>query len=457
MSLRKEDGCKKDFYEKFLKVLKRPLQEESEEVRNARMAGEALKWELNALIGQIHKLDLLADDLDLSSFLKSRVEYPIERWVEQKAKPWLEDKLTVAFIGHYSVGKTTVINSLFNQKFPTTSNESTALPTYIYYGNNVDVVHVVDKNGKIQDLSNEEASLLDFDVSSQFPFARIFDYLVKECADNVLKELTFIDVPGLFSNKTEHSIQTMQIFNQTDIIVWCERIDRGFEKESIDILKEKAANKPIYLVLTYAEKVKDIAGLVKNFSDTAKREGLEIKGYFVFGETQELEQQFVKEFMRVAKTLSNEYEKFMPMAEIYGLAKAMVDMLSEAQRDIKKHISKLEKGRDDIINKYQHSQDLFNTEWNNVGTRLNNMISTFNNRCANAIWCGGAAGAISSDINRVVSSLNSMATAYGAINVADLVDIGNYSSTIAELEENSKVIDDIIKQFKNNILNLFER
>ena len=174
------------FFSDFTTLLKRPIQEESEDIQNAKQAGEVMKWQLRSYVERIYKLDLLSDDFKLSAFLANNVDYPITRWIEQQEKPWLSDKLTLALMGHYSHGKTSVINCLFNQNFPVRSAESTALSTYLSYGSNTETIRLVDKSGSIQEIQDkkDEAGLLDYKVSNNFPFTRIFEYLEKKYYHN---------------------------------------------------------------------------------------------------------------------------------------------------------------------------------------------------------------------------------------------------------------------------------
>ena len=449
------------FFEDFTTLMKKPVKEESEEVRNAKQFGEVLKWKLRSYIERIYKLDLLADDFNLSAFLDNNVDYPITRWIEQQEKPWLSDKLTIALMGHYSHGKTSVINCLFNQNFPVRSAESTALATYLSYGENTDVVRLIDKNGSIQEIKDnkDEAGLLDYKISNNFPFTRIFEYIEKECADPILHDLTFIDTPGLANAKQGHSTPTMNTLNQgVDIVLWCQRADKGFEKYSIDFIKEHIVSRelPVYVIFTFADKVRDINDVVNHLLQTAKDNGIDIKGCFIYGEDSTLKNNFISTFHLQAKSWSNKHEKYVPMVHIYSTGKNSFDLLSNAQKEVRKAKAELNQQQDSIINRYQKSQNSFNVEWDNVIRRFNNMVDTFNNRCANAMFCGGASEALSSNINHIVSSVNEMGKAFAAIDDKDLVALGQIAGYISDLKEKDKAMEEIKKEIKENILNIFE-
>lgn len=448
------------FFSDFTTLLKRPIQEESEDIQNAKQAGEVMKWQLRSYVERIYKLDLLSDDFKLSAFLANNVDYPITRWIEQQEKPWLSDKLTLALMGHYSHGKTSVINCLFNQNFPVRSAESTALSTYLSYGSNTETIRLVDKGGSIQEIQDkkDEAGLLDYKISNNFPFTRIFEYLEKECSDPILRDLTFIDTPGLANAKQGHSAPTINILNQVDIVLWCQRADKGFEKYSIDFIKDNivARDLPIYIIFTFADNVRDVNDVVKNMLKTAKDNGIDIKGHFVYGHDDKLKQTFISSFKSQAKQLSDKYDKYVPMAHIYAIAKQFHELLADAQKEAKKARAKLNKEQESIINRYRKSQDSFNVEWSNVIRRFNNMIDTFNNRCSSAMFCGGASEALSTNINHIATSINEMGKAFAAIDDKDLVALGQIAGYISDLEEKEKAVENLKQEIKNNILNIFE-
>ena len=448
------------FFSDFTTLLKKTTKEETEDVRKAKEFGESLKWQLRSLIERVYKLELLSNDFELSPFLSVNIDYPITRWIEQQEKPWLSDKLTIALMGHYNHGKTSVLNCLFNQKFPVRSAESTALSTYLSYGQNTDVIKLVDKSGSIQEIKDEksEVGLLDYKISDNFPFTRIFEYLEKECEDPLLKDFTFVDTPGLANAKQGHSTPTLNTLNQVDIVLWCQRADRGFEKFSIDFLKENVIKRdlPLYVIFTFADNVRDVNDVVKHLLKTAQDNGIDIKAHFVFGGTDEFQQKFIANFKNKVRSLTDTYEKFIPMAHIYAVSKNFYDLLASAQQGAKKQRAELNKKQDSIINRYRKSQDSFNVEWDNVIRRFKNMVNTFNNRCSGAWTCGGASGAMASDINHITSSINGMGQAFAAIDDKDLVNLGTIASCITDIEEKEKAMESIKQGIKEYVLNIFE-
>ena len=186
------ENARLEFFDELTSLLKGNVKPKSEDTINGEAFCDALKVQITKLLEETHKLDILSDDFNLSSFISENVDYPIERMKEQMEKTWLRDKLTIGLMGHFSTGKTTALNLLFGETFQTDKHENTALATYLTFGKNTNVMTLVDKSGQSQELSLEQCKIFDYSKGGvmDFPFARIFDYTVKENYNSLLKELT---------------------------------------------------------------------------------------------------------------------------------------------------------------------------------------------------------------------------------------------------------------------------
>ena len=286
--------------------------------------------------------------------LRAYVEIPLIRFVEQQSKPWLRDRLTIAILGHYSHGKTSVLNCLFNQNFPVRGTESTALATYLSFGKNTNVLNLVDKGGGIQEIldNKSEVGLFDYKVSNGFPFARFFDYIEKECDNPLLQNLTFIDTPGLFTGKTGHSNPTLNVLYQADIILWCERLDRGFEDASLEFLQKNIVprEKPIFLIGTFAEEVRDAKDMLSYFVQRAKNFGVDFRGHFIFGDSETYHNDFKQLFNNVASNWAAKYETHEPIFQILTLVRIMIAFLKNCQQKIKEVLTRLNSKNDELEN-----------------------------------------------------------------------------------------------------------
>ena len=441
------------FFSDFSLLLKKPIKPESEETKMARDFADSLKWTLRNLVHQVAKLDLGLDVKTAESLLDGYVEKPLIRFVEQQSKPWMRDKLTIAIMGHYSHGKTSVLNCLFDQHFPVQGSESTALATYLSYGENTNIINLVDKGGSIQEILDEkkEVGLLDYKISNNFPFARFFDYIEKECNVSLLENLTFIDTPGLFSEKTGHSDPTTNVLVQTDVILWCERLDRGFEDTSIEFLQKSVSptEKPIFLLGTFADNVRNTEDVLSHFVSKAEDNGIKLSGCFIFGKDQTLQKEFKNDFYSHASNWAEEYETVDPITQILYLVHSMIDFLKDRQKQIKEALTQLNSKSDELENNLVKAFKRFNSSTNSFQNSYSNLIDTFNSRCVGAWGCGGAEGAMRSRIDSTRSSWNSVIDAYNNIEINDALAIGNIANKLADVENDGKAVDDLIQEFEN--------
>lgn len=453
--MKEENEKSLEFYCELKNLLTKPLKVESPELAEQKENVEYLKWKLKQLIEGVHKLDLFVDDLSLDAFIKVHVELPVSRFIEQQEKPWLSDKLTIGLMGHYNTGKTSALNCVFDEKFPVSPLESTALATYLAYGEKTDIVRIVDKSGMVLEIPEGEAGIFDHTKAFGFPFARVFDYLEKESLNPALQELTFIDTPGLFSYNTEHSAPTYKAIAHCDVVFWFVRVDRSLDQISIEYIKKFLGEAPIYFVMTFTDKrgVSDPDGAIEVILQKAKESGIKIEGYLKYGQREETQTLFKEEFNSLIGDLTRKYEKYHPLLVLITIINSLREMLVNRQSTLKKAISKLNKDQNKILNTFQTSQSSFVSAHSSLMKRFNSMINTFNTRCAGSMFCGSADSALLADINQNTISINNMTEAYNEINYDNLVNYGEIMSYISELEEENLKIENLKNEF-NELLNL---
>lgn len=447
---------KKKFLDDLTILLKGQVTPKSKETIDGEEFCDNLKLHITQLYEQAHRLDLFSDEFNFADFISHHVDFPLERLKEQMDKTWLKDKLTIGFMGHFATGKTTALNLLFDESFQVNRHENTALATYLTYGPNEESVTLVDRAGLSQDLTLEQCSILDYSNGVRdFPFARIFNYMVKENRANLLKDITIIDTPGLFSTSTGHSTPTMNVVSSCDAIFWFVNITYSLSDDDVRVLKESLLGKPIYVIFSFVDArgttPSQVSESIKDIIARLKKEGIEFKGYLTLGKKEETQSEFKNEALKLLKKMSNEYEVYLPGNHITAAIDFLEDFLVKCQSHHTEQISKLDKETDDLIDAYRASSRTFVTECNNSTNRFNNMIDTFNNRCNGAMFCGGASSALVNNINSISSSLNSMMRAYNNMDEQKLVDFGNGVARMQlyqyKLDEISKILS-VVKKLK---------
>lgn len=446
-----------NLYEGLVEILKQDAIAPSEEVLEQIDRLKFLKSHISTLVEAVFRKGLISDDISIASFQKQFVEIPINRLIEQELKPWLSNKTIIGLVGHFSAGKTSVLNCIFDESFPVDKGESTALPSYLIHGTNTEQYSLVDKDGNVQVITHKQASVFDYKSDQEFPFAKMYDYLVKENNSEILDSISIIDTPGLWSEHKGHSAGTLKTSTQCDIIFWVKPVRNGeMGQDEIDFIKANFNEKPIYFIFTFTDKIGVNAeqGIAK-ILNTAKEKEIEIQGYLKFGKTQSAQEAFKKDFWELYKDKIVTFEKLNPFALIVAGLRIMQNIVVSRQQELAEELIKAREKADAIANEYTASLNSCNTAYNHMISRFNNMVSTFNNRCSTALVCGGASSALTNDMNSLSSSIQSMAQAFSDMNLSALMDYGNLIARIDKYNNESSELDEIKTSFSNT-LELFE-
>lgn len=436
------------FLEHLTKLLNGAIIEKSESLKDSENYCDALKWKLSRIMEEIYKLDYLSDEFELSSFVASHINYPIERMKEQMDKPWLKDKLTIGLLGHFNCGKTTALNLIFDENFATERRENTALATYLVSGGNTEILKVVDKGGKSQEISIEDSSLFDFQAGIRnFPFARIFEYVVKESKNLLLQQITFIDTPGLGATN-EHSEPTIRVIPNCDAIFWFVKLTNSVSDSDLKFIKKNIGDKALFVIFSFVDASENRLNAIKIALERFKDSQLNVKAYFQLGRKAEFQEKFKSEIIYSIKNIANSYEVYNPYGHLYSVLCDLEKLLVDFQKDLTEETNKLDRETDLISDSYTSSRSQFVTAWNNCTNRINNTISTFNERCSNATFCCGASGAIGNNINSIISSLKDMGNAYEQIDASKLVEYGQLIAAMSHLQSKNDKASELINEIK---------
>ncbi|MDQ7074856.1 MAG: dynamin family protein [Gammaproteobacteria bacterium] len=150
--------------------------------------------------------------------------------------------LSVCFVGEFSTGKSSLINSLLGESLlPTASEEATALPTFIEYADQV------------------QRELLDVQGGRTAISAEAFVQYTTEAPENSfcsrllypaewLRELILVDLPGLGSTSQRHRAYTNAQISASDVIVYL-LSSRGVTQGDLDLLRVVKENRKKVMVV----------------------------------------------------------------------------------------------------------------------------------------------------------------------------------------------------------------
>lgn len=144
--------------------------------------------------------------------------------------------LTVAVIGQFKRGKSTLVNSLLGEQLlPTGIIPITAAVTLIEYGQPGAAVHF--KNGKIQPVKPDE---LDNFISEQRNPENVLgvSHVSLTTPSPFLEEgLTFVDTPGVGSIHKHNSEAAYAFVRESDAVIFMLSVDSPINEIEIDFLQ----------------------------------------------------------------------------------------------------------------------------------------------------------------------------------------------------------------------------
>lgn len=442
------------FLQRLTSLLNSEVRAKSKDAVEAEEFYEALKWQLTHCFEEALKIDALSDDFKFAPFISEHVNFPVERMKEQIEKPWLKDKLTIGLLGHFSAGKTTALNLILSENLPTNENENTALAAYLINGSNCEM-SIVTKSGQTLILKEEDSKALDYaEGKKRFPFARIFDYIVKENKSRLLEKLTFIDTPGLGKN-FQHSEPTINALQSCDAVIWFVKVPDSISNNDLKFIQDNIGNRSLYVVLSFVDECEDPDTAIKVIKERFTKSQIEVQEYFTLGESIAIQTEFRKKVVESLQSAAEKHEAYNPYAHIYAIICTLEETIVNYKKYVTEEYNKLDKETDNLLEAYQRSRHSFVTEFNTCCRIMSNVAHTFNERCAGATFCGGAANAICNLLSSYEDSFQKMSNADDAVDVNKLVEFGKGTARMSFLDYRSKQAAEILETI-NSLKKIFE-
>jgi predicted GTPase len=348
-----------------------------------------------------------------------------DQWASTKRKSWLDGKKTIAFVGEFSAGKTSIVNRLLSQddpnipKLPVSTKATTAIPTYIAGGSIVSY-SFISGDAKRKTILEETFKKVSKEVLDQVKgVSALIKYFVMTYKNPNLDGLSILDTPGFNSNDNEDKERTIDVINECDALFWVFDVNAGtVNRSSISIIKEKL-NKPLYVVINKVDtksvsEVNKVEALIKK---TLSDEGLKVKEYIRFSSKAPLES-IMKPISQVDKISSR------------------TSFIDDVNTDIEKLLSILSKG-------IKESQ----MELENIKNRENKLIDN-HLQCLYDLQtlCEDAAAIPQWKEHLFSSDRYEMSEEEGNTLNEDLEKINNYAPYLKQLfDERSEAVENIQK------------
>jgi predicted nucleic acid-binding Zn-ribbon protein/GTPase SAR1 family protein len=228
--------------------------------------------------------------------IKDHWIFAFDQWAATKRKSWLDGRTSIAFVGEFSAGKTSIVNRILSQDdpnaplLPVSTEATTAIPTYIAGGRRSSYTFISNDKRKMIAASTFKS------VSKQIldqvhGVTSLIKYFVMTYKNAHLDGLSILDTPGFNSNDPEDAERTIEVINECDALFWVFDVNVGdINKTSIQLIKEKL-QKPLYVVINKVDtkSKSDVAKEERHIKKTLKREGINIEGIIRFSQNTPIE------------------------------------------------------------------------------------------------------------------------------------------------------------------------
>lgn len=247
--------------------------------------------DLNAYLYTTYKLSW--NNIEGKAGFEEKKKYffnSFDQWASTKRKSWLDGKTTIAFVGEFSAGKTSIVNRILSQdnpnipQLPVSTKVTTAIPTYIAGGSIVSY-SFISGDAKRKTILEDTFKKVSKDILDQVKgVSSLIKYFVMTYKNPNLNGLSILDTPGFNSNDSEDRERTIDVINECDALFWVFDVNAGaVNRSSISIIKEKL-NKPLYVVINKVEtKPESVVQEVEDFiKKTLADAGLQVQQYIRF-------------------------------------------------------------------------------------------------------------------------------------------------------------------------------
>ena len=289
-------------------------------------------------------------------------------WRAAARKNWLDGKTTIAFVGEFSAGKTSIVNRILSQDdpsvptLPVSTKATTAIPTYISGSPYMTSYNFLSKDNILKSISEETFKQVSKEVLDQVGgVSSLIENFVMKYKNPNLEKMSILDTPGFNSNDPEDARHTLDVINECDALFWVFDVNAGTVNRSSINLIRKNLKKPLYVVINKVDtksssEVDKVEALIKG---TLSKEGIKVEKFIRFSAKAPL-----SDIMNAINSVPQDNNQV-------GFLDYMLQIVTEAHNDKKNAMSKanrnyqsLEKAGNQIENQYNQAQNQLYNECN---------------------------------------------------------------------------------------------
>ncbi|WLD95289.1 dynamin family protein [Alkalihalobacillus sp. AL-G] len=187
------------------------------------------------------------------SFLRKQDKgEPASFKITELAQKAYKDELTIAFCGHFSAGKSSMINALMDEELLPTSPIPTSA-NVVTIKNGEPIVRLTDHSGNVQTLAGE----LDLDTIKQASKngADIQSIEIHKLHPYLVNSTVIMDTPGIDSVDDAHKVSTESMLHLADVVVYVMDYNHVQSELNFNFTKKmQDAGKKLILVINQIDK-----------------------------------------------------------------------------------------------------------------------------------------------------------------------------------------------------------
>lgn len=216
----------------------------------------------------------------------------LEHWAITAKKSWISGRTSIAFVGEFSAGKTSIVNRILSQddsdvpQLPVSTKATTAIPTYIS-GSVGTTCQFVTRDNLLKNISADTFRKVNKEVLDQMQgVSSLIKYFVMKYKNPYLEKLSILDTPGFNSNDPEDAERTIKVINECDALFWVFDINNGEVNRSSLALMKEHLKKPLYIIINKIDtkSEREIKTVERHIQDTISAAGVPIKGVLRFSQ-----------------------------------------------------------------------------------------------------------------------------------------------------------------------------
>ncbi len=261
--------------------------------------------------------------------------YGLDYWDAVARKRWIQGKTTIAFVGEFSAGKTSIVNRVLSQDqpdvalLPVSAKATTAVPTYITGGPGVSY-NFVSADNTLKTIRESTFKEVSKEVLGQIEgISSLIKYFVMQYKNPFLNSISILDTPGFNSNDPEDAERTISVINECDALFWVIDVNAGSANRSSLSLIKKHLQKPLYIIINQIDtkSKSDVDKVEQLIKKQFEAEGITVNGVVRFSKKEPLKV-IMDAIKNVPQNAKNDY--------LDGLKEWITDLLGVYEQEVRK-------------------------------------------------------------------------------------------------------------------------